>query len=192
MWREVVLMPRALFTVWYLVSTICTTYCTLSGLIIDNTLLRFLPKSAPPLHFNIPVPLPRNVLLFYTPSLFALFILTILANLCLPVSHIMYLVMYYCSIAVAKSLQLFLYPHQVVFIFFIHIPSLNLLLFLTPACLAIFFYFQPLFFIAEFLPRIHLMVSLSFHIVPSFYSQCIHSTCLVVLVDYIPFQFLLL
>jgi len=40
---------------------------------------RFLPKSAPPLHFNIPVPLPRNVLLFYTPSFFLLFYAPILA-----------------------------------------------------------------------------------------------------------------
>jgi hypothetical protein len=66
--------------------------------------MRFLPKSAPPLPFYIPVPSSRNVLLFYTPSAFPLFTLTILAHLCLPVSHIMYLVMNYCSIAVTKSL----------------------------------------------------------------------------------------
>ena len=52
-----------------------------------------LPKSAPPLPFNIPVPSSRNVLLFCTPSAFPLFILTILAHMCLPVSCIMYLVM---------------------------------------------------------------------------------------------------
>ena len=56
-------------------------------------ILRFLPKSAPPLPFNIPVPSSRNELLFRTPSAFPLFILTILAHLCLPVFRIMYFVM---------------------------------------------------------------------------------------------------
>jgi hypothetical protein len=55
--------------------------------------LRFLPKSAPPLPFNIHVPSSRNVLLFCTPSAFLLFSLTILAHLCLPVFRIMYFVM---------------------------------------------------------------------------------------------------
>ena len=54
---------------------------------------RFLPKSAPPLPFNIHVPSSRNVLLFCTPSAFLLFSLTILAHLCLPVFRIMYFVM---------------------------------------------------------------------------------------------------
>jgi hypothetical protein len=40
----------------------------------------FLPKSAPPLPFNIPVPSSRNVSLFYTPPGFPLFILTIFAQ----------------------------------------------------------------------------------------------------------------
>jgi hypothetical protein len=56
-------------------------------------IMRFLPKSAPPLPFNIHVPSSRNVLLFCTPSAFLLFSLTILAHMCLPVSRIMYLVM---------------------------------------------------------------------------------------------------
>ena len=55
--------------------------------------LRFLPKSAPPLPFNIPVPSSRNVLLFCTPYAFLFFSLTILAHMCLPVSRIMYFVM---------------------------------------------------------------------------------------------------
>ena len=38
-----------------------------------------LARSAPPLLFNIPVPLPRNVLLFYTPSAFLLYYAPILA-----------------------------------------------------------------------------------------------------------------
>jgi hypothetical protein len=63
------------------------------GGILENKKRRFLPKSAPPLPFNIPVPSSRNVLLFCTPSAFLLFSLTILAHMCLPVSRIMYLVM---------------------------------------------------------------------------------------------------
>ena len=44
-----------------------------------HCLLKNLAKSAPPLQFNIPVPLPRNVLLLYTPSLFLLYYAPILA-----------------------------------------------------------------------------------------------------------------
>ena len=74
--------------------------CTLSGLLATNdayfvkSLYRIrqyglflrnqkrkknLVKSAPPLLFNIPVPLPRNVFLFYTPSAFLLYDAPILA-----------------------------------------------------------------------------------------------------------------
>ena len=45
----------------------------------NHKLLCRLPKSAPPRHLNIHVPLPRIVLLFYAPSFFLLYYAPILA-----------------------------------------------------------------------------------------------------------------
>jgi hypothetical protein len=48
------------------------------GVAIDKLMSR-LPKSAPPRHLNIHVPLPRNVFLFYAPSFSLLYYSPILA-----------------------------------------------------------------------------------------------------------------
>jgi hypothetical protein len=46
-----------------------------------------------------------------------------------------------------------------------------------------YFRLRPFFFIAVFL------VNFAFHAVPSFHCQCLYSTCLVVLVVYVPINF---
>jgi hypothetical protein len=107
-------------------------------------------------------------------------------------NHITTRVMNHCSIAVTESVQLFHYSHFVWFIFFKHVPSLNFLFFLSPAHVfqfsAVIFYRQCF---SEFC-RIHLKFLLPFQIpylASIFFS--FYSTCLVVLVVYVPSYWML-
>ena len=113
---------------------------------------------------NIHVPLPRNVLLLYSDCCVYTCYPDNFCSLMPFFNHITTRVMYYCSIAFTKSVQLFHYSNFVWFKLFKHVPSLNFLFFLSPAQ---FFQFSAVIFyrrnFSKFC-RIHLKFSLTFQI----------------------------
>ena len=93
-----------------------------------------------------------------------------------------------------KSVYLFLYPHKVVFVFYKHVPALQLLFSPVPVfricpllCEPFFHFF--ILVIWSYSPEV--LVAFPYT-VPTFHVPCILSTCVLIVIFYVPYQFCLL